>query len=389
MKMNIKLTAAFALLITMTSLVHGQTTLPYFTYGKGLGITAPDSTFSLNIRFRMQNRAAVETTSDTDLSIAEVEARVRRLRLRFDGFVYSPKLTYVIQLSFSRGDMDYESLNFPNVVRDAYLQYAITKQLSIGFGQTKLPGNRQRINSSGDLQLVDRSIVNSTFNIDRDFGVQFGYKTKFFVARGAVSSGEGRNITTSDNGLAYSGRVEFLPFGAFTNGGDYFEGDLAREKKPKVSIGFASSLNEKATRAGGQLGSYLYAATDIKTDIVDFLFKYKGWSFASEYINRSSPAPVTTDIDGKVKYVFVGNGQNYQGGYVFKNNFELVGRYSVVSPDKAIEGLDKKKEHFTFGVNKYLKGHRVKVQNDLTLEQVYGSTLQKSWIYRFQIELGI
>ena len=30
--------------------------LPYYSYGKGLGITSPDSLFQLNIRFRMQNR---------------------------------------------------------------------------------------------------------------------------------------------------------------------------------------------------------------------------------------------------------------------------------------------------------------------------------------------
>ncbi|MBA4055856.1 MAG: porin, partial [Marivirga sp.] len=171
---------------------------PYFTYGKGLGIISPDSLFMLNIRFRMQNRVAFTTESGDDLTIDQVEARIRRLRLRFDGFVYTPKLTYVIQLSFSRGDMDYESLGFPNLIRDAYVQYSFNKYFSIGLGQTKLPGNRQRVTSSGDLQLADRSIVNSTFNIDRDFGFQVYYRKPKFVLRGAVSSGEGRNINTSD-----------------------------------------------------------------------------------------------------------------------------------------------------------------------------------------------
>src|SRR6187455_481952 len=101
--------------------------VPYFSYGKCLGITSPDSLFSMNIRFRIQNRAAFQTESESDLTISRVEARVRRMRLRFDGFVYSPKLTYLIQLSFSRGDMDYESLGYPNVLRDAYIQYAVTK----------------------------------------------------------------------------------------------------------------------------------------------------------------------------------------------------------------------------------------------------------------------
>ena len=39
-------------------------------------------------------------------------------------------------------------------------------------GQTKLPGNRERVISSANLQQVDRSLLNSRFNIDRDFGFQ-------------------------------------------------------------------------------------------------------------------------------------------------------------------------------------------------------------------------
>jgi hypothetical protein len=394
MKKLLILSVVLALLICVTTFAQQtpapQSPVPYFTYGKGLGITAPDSLFYINIRFRMQNRVAFQTESDDDLSISQVEARVRRLRLRFDGFVYSPKISYLIQLSFSRGDMDYEALNFPNLIRDAYIQYAFNKKFSIGFGQTKLPGNRQRINSSGDLQFVDRSIVNAAFNIDRDFGLQFQYKTNFLVGRGAISSGEGRNINASDAGLAYTGRLEVLPFGAFTNGGDYFEGDLAREKKPKVSLAFAYSHNEDATRTGGQLGTVLYAPTDIKTTIVDFLYKFNGWSFATEYIQRTSPSPITTNSEGGVRFVYTGYGQNYQGGYNFKNNVEIVGRYSTVTPNGEIEGFENKKDQFMLGVNKYIKGHRVKIQNDVTLDRTHNTNaIDARWIYRFQIELGI
>jgi phosphate-selective porin OprO and OprP len=390
-----KFTIAVALFFTFIG-TFGQvkpSPLPYFTFGKGLGITAPDSLFSMNIRFRMQNRFAIKTESGTDLGISEVEARVRRLRLRFDGFVYSPKLTYVIQLSFSRGDMDYESLNFPNIVRDAYVQYAFTKHLNVGLGQTKLPGNRQRINSSGDLQLPDRSIVNATFNIDRDFGIQAIYKKEIFVLRAAVSSGEGRNITASDKGLSYSGRFEFLPFGSFTNGGDYFEGDIAREQKPKLSLAAASSFNENAVRTGGQLGTYLYDGRDISTHIFDVLFKYKGISLSGEYITKDTDGnPITEDVvTGAERYVYTGHGQNYQGGYLFKNNIEVVGRYSSITPSKEILSKEKYKEQFTLGINKYIKGHRVKLQSDLTLEKSYrpATKIDHVWMYRFQIEVGI
>lgn len=385
---------AFAILACLSS--QAQSTVspsPYFTYGKGLGIISPDSAFLLNIRFRMQNRAAFTTEDGDDFSINEVEARIRRLRLRFDGFIYTPKLTYLIQLSFSRGDLDYESLGFPNIVRDAYIQYAASKSFSFGFGQTKLPGNRQRVISSGDLQLPDRSIVTNVFNIDRDFGVQFTFKKPKVTLRGAVSSGEGRNLSTSDDGLAYTGRAEILPMGQFTNGGDYYEGDLAREAKPKFSIGFGYSFNQNAVRTGGQLGGYLYQATDIGTAIFDLVYKHKGFALSAEYMKRTSPNPITTNSDGAEKYVYVGDGKNIQGSYIFKNNFEIVSRYSIVNPGEEIKTREKIKEQYTLGLNKYIKGHRIKLQTDVTYQQdrfdEVSATVKDFWIYRFQIEVGI
>ena len=371
---------------------------PYFSFGKGLGITSPDSMFLLNIRFRLQNRAAFTTKSADDLSIDRVEARVRRLRLRFDGFIYTPKLYYLIQLAFTRGDMDYDDTGFPNVIRDAMLIYAVNDHFSVGLGQTKLPGNRQRVNSSGDLQLADRSLVNSTFNIDRDFGAQVYYNNQvgklYYVFRGSVSSGEGRNFNSSDNGLAYTGRIELLPMGKFTNGGDYFEGDLAREPKPKLSVGASVSSNKKAIRTGGQLGKFLFEPRNMETYMLDILYKHKGFSFATELLQRTSEDPITENTAGEKRYIYAGWGENFQTSYLWKNNYEVVGRYSKVAPGKAIETLERAVEQYTVGMNRYLRGHRLKLQGDVTYEKNYwtgsgtGSNLNR-WQLRFQIEAGI
>lgn len=393
-----KLLLHFIFLISVGSYAQNQISpTPYFSYGKGLGITSPDSLFMLNIRFRMQNRLAFISESEDDLSIDQVEARVRRLRLRFDGFIYTPRLNYVIQLAFTRADMDYDDTGFPNVIRDAMILYAVSDHFSVGLGQTKLPGNRQRVTSSGDLQLADRSIVNSTFNIDRDFGLQLYYNNNIqgfnYVLRGAISSGDGRNITSSDRGLAYTGRVELLPLGKFTNGGDYFEGDLAREPKPKISIGLTYSINQNAIRTGGQLGRFLYDSRDIGTSMFDFLFKHHGWSFAAEYLSRNTSNPITMNDVGDVRYVYVGHGQNFQGGYLFKNNVEVVGRYSKVRPDSEIQQLEDMTQQYTMGITKYIRGHRLKIQSDLTYE--HNTWLSESnpdrnnWQLRFQIEAGI
>ena len=370
---------------------------PYFSYADGLGFTSADSLFKLNIRFRMQNRVALRSESETNLDIDAVEARVRRLRLRFDGFIYNPKLSYVIQLSFTRADMDFDDTGFPNIIRDAMVIYKVNDRFSIGIGQTKLPGNRQRINSSGDLQFADRSIVNSTFNVDRDFGLQLYYNNKVqnfhYVFRGAISSGDGRNIVSSDRGLAYTGRIELLPLGLFSNDGDYFEGDLSREPEPRISVGLSYSSNQNAVRTGGQLGTYLYEPRDIYTGMIDFLFKYSGWSFATEYLDRNSSNPITTNDMGEVSYVYSGQGFNAQGGYLFRNNIELALKFSEVRPNNEISVYEPRTRHYSVGASKYIRGHRLKLQTDITYEQntalQTGPIAIDNWQLRFQIEAGI
>src|SRR5690606_26840432 len=121
--------------------------LPYYSYGKGLGMTSADSLFQLNIRFRMQNRVTYFNNEGEDNSY---EAQIRRLRVRFDGYVGDPRFQYAIQLSFSPGDVgEVEEGKNLNIIRDAAITYKPDKNWSFLFGQTKLPGNRQRINSSG------------------------------------------------------------------------------------------------------------------------------------------------------------------------------------------------------------------------------------------------
>jgi hypothetical protein len=100
-----------------------------------------------------------------------VEGEIRRMRLKLDGFVYNPKFGYKVELGFSARDIGTVVVgNSGNVILDGVFFYKPTSDFTIGFGQTKLPGN-QRVISSNSLELTDRSINNSKFNIDRDFGL--------------------------------------------------------------------------------------------------------------------------------------------------------------------------------------------------------------------------
>jgi phosphate-selective porin OprO and OprP len=403
----------FAIILTLVlSAAKAQTKQPpldfFFKKGKGFGLVTADSLFSLNFQFRMQNRAAFVSKSDTDLSPESFEFRVRRLRLKFEGLVYDPKLTYYIQLSFSRGDMDWRgtdnSVNnsSPNVVRDAVIYYNPTKSLRLGFGQTKLPGNRQRVVSSGDLQFADRSIVNAQFNIDRDFGFFVRQQYQYFNLYAAITSGEGRNSLNSNNGLSYTGRLEVLPLGKFTGNNDYIEGDLEREERPKLSIGATYNFNDQAVRQAGTLGNDLYQERGINTFEVDALLKYNGLAWYNEYMTRDANDPVTVNATDptRTRHIYVGQGYLTQLSYLFKNNVEIAGRYSSTIPFKQIYNNpaftsinERTLEQVEVGITKYLVGHRLKIQGNI----VYGKRSNAAdnayvsgfWSGIFQVELGI
>jgi hypothetical protein len=267
-------------------------------------------------------------------------------------------------------------------------------------GQTKLPGNRQRVVSSGDLQFADRSIVNSTFTLDRDFGFFGLYSRRLLIVRGALTSGEGRNSALSTKGLAYTGRVELLPFGHFTGNNDYIEGDLEREPSPKLSMAVTYHYNENALRQAGQLGNDLYTPRDLTSFEADVLFKHHGWAFYGEYMTRDTDAPITVNASNSTRTVYVGRGLLLQGSYLFRNNVELAARYAQTKPEESIYNdpaypsvNTKQTDQIEAGITKYVNGHRLKFQGNIIYNIPTDLRLNMKedgfWSAVFQIELGI
>lgn len=372
--------------------------LPYYSFGKGIGITSPDSLYQLNIRFRMQNRV---TYLENDREVGAYDGQIRRLRLRLDGYVGSPKFLYAVQLSFAPGDVgeikDGENLN---IIRDAVVFYRPNKHWNISFGQTKLPGNRQRVNSSGGLQLTDRSINNARFTIDRDFGFQIHnmneFKDKFsYNFKTAISSGEGRNITgNADAGVAVTGKVELLPFGSFTKDGTYFEGDIIREKRPKLLLSGAFQQNNHAKRTQGQLGNDLFEARTMKAVMLDVMLKYNGWAAMSSYMSRATSRNAVTvnpEDSSKSNFAYVGSGFDYQLSYNFPSNYEVIGRYSTQKLGKDIQALAPDSKQYTVGLTKYIWEHSFKLQSELTFDTLnyFDGSIKNNWYVRFQVEIGI
>ena len=193
--------------------------MPNIEVGKGVTFRPKNDSYELTLRFRMQNMVGL--SFGDRLQLNQTDAQVKRLRLRFDGYLFSPQFVYSIQLGFTGYDAKTSPNGTTNIVRDAIVYYKPNSYWNFGFGQTKLKTNRARVNSSSALQFVDRSIVNSEFGGDRDFGFfgeyYYGDPGEFsLTALASVTLGEGRNWGSSDiSGLAYTGRVEIFPFGRF------------------------------------------------------------------------------------------------------------------------------------------------------------------------------
>jgi phosphate-selective porin OprO/OprP len=399
----------FTLLLSSSALLSQQKVDSKF--GKGVYVIASDSSFSMKFNARVQSLMMFQAPAD-NITMDGMTSNwlVRRSRLKFSGFAYSTNLKYKIELGLSNRDHGGESIhtnNTSNLILDAFVRWNFYKNMEVWVGQTKLPGNRERVISSQKLQFVDRSLVNSRFNIDRDMGIQFRNKISFgsILTRQAlaISQGEGRNRTNKkdpnpENGFEYTARIEVLPLGEFTGKGDYFSSDLKREETPKISFGLTYDLNRSAARVGGNLGSYIEdandfvidsALADLNTILADVMFKYKGFSLLSEYANKQMKGERIEENGDIINNYYTGNGLNVQAGYLLMNNLEPSIRYTTISPDKDSER--DLQEMLTFGLSRYIRGHSLKIQTDFSIitetDQI-SLEEDKEFMFRFQVEMA-
>lgn len=373
------------------------------SFGNGIfNLVGKDSSWTMKIGARVQFLALAnwKTNDQGNLIDPSQNFLIRRSRLKMDGFAYSPKLKYKLELGLSNRDMAGTSLftsNAPRFIMDAVLQWNFYDNFELWVGQTKLPGNIERIISSGNMQLVDRSLVNRYFNIDRDIGIQlhhhFNLGNTFLVReKFAFSQGEGRNVTVGNfGGHQYTLRLELLPFGTFSGKGEFIGSDMAREKTPKLMVAAAYDFNDNAVRSRSNLGIYMvndtgFYRTDISTFFADAMFKYRGFSFMAEYAHRVADDPIAKNSDGTPTgfTVDAGDGINLQTGYLFKGNWEIAGRFTHIALDEDNNGFSRQNQ-YTLGFSKYILGHNLKLQSDISYSNIVENADQ--FMYRLQFDI--
>jgi phosphate-selective porin OprO and OprP len=202
--------------------------------------------------------------------------------LKVGGHAFQPWLKYYWEYELSQSNL----LDFRIMIER-------WKGLNFKVGQWKVEFTPERFISSGEQQMVDRSLINRPFTLDRQQGVEvYGH----LKGRGlldfnywmAALTGTGRgNRENDDNHVMYFGRAQWNFLGREL---EFEGGDLEIHEKPAAIIAVAvvthRSPYTRFSQSGGgslegfengQAGQYRVNQVNIET-----AFMYKGFSWQSE-----------------------------------------------------------------------------------------------------------
>ena len=399
---NMKYLKVLPFLFIVINLSAQDVEMQSYNFGEGIKFVG-ESGYNLKLTGYAQPMSELKRINSEESNSSRY--RMRRVRLRMDGQSSNERFKYRFQVDLSGVSEIGESDEDP--LLDAYVDYALTNRISVKFGQrSTYTDNRELFMNSNSLQLVERSRLTSAFSSIREFGLFIS--GRFRAGRGSyirphfvLTNGDGKNVYSRDRGgLKIGGRVDYLPFGLFTNMGQFRQIDVMREQVPKLVVGVHYSKNNgMSSRRGRKSGSIIYLNANDEESLpdytkygVDFLFKYKGFSALGEYIKSTAkvPSDITKrirnngsisesflvnevqDVDSYVKgRMMLGSAYNIQMGYLFKNGFSIDSRYTHLIADENSflnnETFYNRPNYYTLGVSKLLgRNYGFKVQASVT-----------------------
>ncbi len=375
-----------------------------YTFGEGLKFSGNNKS-SVVISGYMQPSIEIKKYAADSNTDVYYRFRMRRLRFRISGDLPKYKLEYRFQTDFSGSSEVGDEANL--ALFDAYVIYKPSRNLQIKFGQS-VPSteNLELTMNSNTLQLPERSRLTSAFAVPREFGIfisnEFKLSNNLFIKPTlSITNGDGANTFNRNyGGFKYGARLDVLPFGKFTNFGQFNQVDMVRELTPKLLLSAAYSMNEgMSSRRGESAGTILYLDSTMKESLPDyskfginFLFKYKGFSMIGEFMLSKATVPkdITTrvradgttantflvngvqDVENYVKgRMMLGKGYNIQGGYILKNNVSIDARYTHLEADANSfmnnPTFYNRPNYYTLGLSKYLsRGYGFKIQGSIT-----------------------
>ncbi len=363
---------------------------------KGFSLSTPDGLFQTKIQWRFQGRWTYPERSDprkkSDFEDNEESSfELRRVRMKVGGHGYQPWIKYYFEVDWQPGrDYDDGAGNAATRLIDWRIMLEKYPWAKLRIGQWKINYNRERVDSSGKQTMVERSIMNRVFTIDRQIGAMLygrvnpGTPVDMNYYLG-VFSGGGRGLAKNDDdNMMYMARLQWNLFGRELK---WRQSDVSFHKKPTGSLSLAGyTTTGKCTRwSSGGCGNLDNGVTkftepnEAKTGQfrvegvqVGSAFKYRGFAWQHEtHWKQIKDAGNSKLAEGENRS---GGKTNMFGGYAMAGYFphdifpaipkplEVAFRYAHVDPNISQSG-DFRQE-YTAGLNWFFAGHR----NKLTLD---------------------
>jgi phosphate-selective porin OprO and OprP len=371
-----------------------QATIKYGS--KGFEFHTGDDKFLMQIQSRFQFRFATPEDQDPvtfdDFSDEKKQVlKINRARLKVGGHAYKPWIKYNWEYELTQSNL----LDFRIMIEK-------WEGLRIKVGQWKVEYSRERFISSGEQQMVDRSVINRAFTVDRQQGVELyghlkGNGIADFNYWVALLTGTGRgNSNNDDDHPMYFGRLQWNFLGRSLE----FDGsDIVRHEKPAAIIAFSAVTNQSqytrfSQAGGGSLEGYENGAPGqyrVNQANIETAFKYKGFSWQSEMHTKE----IINTLDDNSSDVL--RGYYFQAGYFFHEAIawwpaplEIAARHAKYQPNE--EAQQNREKETSVALNWFFNGHK----NKLTLETSYFNYVENAslepvdeWRLRIQWDISL
>lgn len=379
---------------TTDSLTNDESNAGRIRYGsKGFEFNTRDNRFLLQIQSRLQFRFSTPedqdpVTFDDFTDQKTTEFKINRARLKIGGHAYRPWIKYYFEYELSQSNL----LNY--TIKLEKLEW-----LRLQVGQWKVEYSRERLISSGEQQMIDRSVINRAFTVDRQQGIGvYGHLDGNGAADvsywTAVLTGTGRGSTVNDDKhLMYFGRLQWNFLGPVL---EFEGGDMEIHEQPSALIAVSAVTNRSpytrfSQAGGGSLEGYengLPGQYRVNQANVETAFMYKGFSWQSELHWKEIIDKLNNNETDVLQGYYI------QAGYFvheainwWPKPLELAARNAGYNPNKEAEAT--KKRETSVVLNWFFNGHKNKVSFETSYFIYNKLSLERTDEWRFRVQWDI
>jgi phosphate-selective porin OprO and OprP len=295
---------------------------------------------------------------------------LRRARLLVGGHVLLPGLTYAVDLELARPDLEqrfvWGAANQTWPLKEYYLDLEVRPWLAIRAGQFLVPSGRERAITADKLELVERSLVDAAFSLDRDLGLMLhgALLRERLAYQAAVLNGQGPNVAHGSGNFLWAGRVLAMPFGPVP----LEEGDLERSLSPRLAVGGSASFIRQRWEV--QNGTAVDVAwVDRLQAGGELSLRWRGAALLGEITYRRE-TPGTGPAVPRLKSTLQSFAAYAQASYfVIRSRLQVAGRFAYAQTPwelgyRVYGALPDSSREATLGATYYHLGHRAKLMLD-------------------------